>query len=53
VLFSPTQYSNPHTQKPISWTTGPEIWASKPQAASPHLIASIGTGGTISGIGRY
>ena len=33
-------------------TTGPEIWE-QTSGAITHLIASSGTGGTISGIGRY
>ncbi|MBV9660738.1 MAG: pyridoxal-phosphate dependent enzyme, partial [Acidimicrobiales bacterium] len=50
--FQPDQYSNPHNPEAHERSTGPEIWR---QTASriTHLVASIGTGGTISGIGRY
>jgi cystathionine beta-synthase len=50
--FRPDQYSNPHNPEAHFLTTGPEIWE-QTSGRVTHLVASIGTGGTISGIGRY
>ena len=50
--FQPDQYSNPHNPEAHLLTTGPEIWE-QTSGRITHLVASIGTGGTISGIGRY
>jgi cystathionine beta-synthase len=50
--FQPDQYSNPHNPEAHFQTTGPEIWR-QTSGRITHLVASIGTGGTISGIGRY
>jgi cystathionine beta-synthase len=50
--FRPDQYSNPHNPESHLLTTGPEIWR-QTAGRITHLVASIGTGGTISGIGRY
>jgi cystathionine beta-synthase len=50
--FQPDQYSNPHNADAHFQTTGPEIWAQTAGRVT-HLVASIGTGGTISGVGRY
>jgi cystathionine beta-synthase len=50
--FQPDQYSNPHNPESHFLTTGPEIWE-QTSGRVTHLVASIGTGGTISGIGRY
>ncbi len=50
--FQPDQYSNPHNPEAHELTTGPEIW-DQTSGRITHLVASIGTGGTISGIGRY
>jgi cystathionine beta-synthase len=50
--FQPDQYSNPHNPEAHELTTGPEIWE-QTAGRITHLVASIGTGGTISGIGRY
>ncbi len=50
--FQPDQYSNPHNPEAHFLTTGPEIWR-QTAGRITHLIASIGTGGTISGVGRY
>lgn len=50
--FQPDQYSNPHNPEAHFLTTGPEIWR-QTAGRITHLVASIGTGGTISGIGRY
>jgi cystathionine beta-synthase len=50
--FMPNQYANPANPKSHEDSTGPEIWAQTAGRVT-HLVASVGTGGTISGIGRY
>ena len=50
--FQPDQYSNPHNAEAHFRSTGPEIWQ-QTAGRITHLVASIGTGGSISGIGRY
>ena len=50
--FQPDQYSNPHNPEAHMLSTGPEIWR-QTAGRITHLVASIGTGGTISGIGRF
>jgi cystathionine beta-synthase len=50
--FQPDQYSNLHNPEAHFLTTGPEIWR-QTAGRITHLVASIGTGGTISGVGRY
>jgi cystathionine beta-synthase len=50
--FMPNQYANPNNPRAHELTTGPEIWE-QTNGRITHLVASIGTGGTISGLGRY
>ena len=50
--FQPNQYHNAANPEAHVRTTGPEIWR-QTAGRITHLVASIGTGGTISGIGRY
>jgi cystathionine beta-synthase len=50
--WKPDQYSNPEGPNSHYATTGPEVWADTDGRVT-HLVAGIGTGGTISGMGRY
>ncbi|HET9443238.1 MAG TPA: pyridoxal-phosphate dependent enzyme, partial [Acidimicrobiales bacterium] len=50
--FKPDQYHNPMNPESHVRSTGPEIWR-QTSGRITHLVASIGTGGTISGLGRY
>ena len=49
--FKPDQYWNMENPRAHEATTGPEIWE-QTEGRITHFVASAGTGGTISGIGR-
>jgi cystathionine beta-synthase len=50
--FQPNQYFNRANPEAHYRTTGPELWR-QTGGRLTHLVIAVGTGGTISGVGRY
>src|ERR1700719_3641796 len=50
--YYPNQYDNPMNPEAHYRTTGPEIWEDS-EGKITHFVCGMGTGGTVSGVGRY
>ena len=50
-VFMPMQYENAANPGAHYETTGPEILRDCPEIT--HFVAGLGTGGTLTGVGRY
>jgi cystathionine beta-synthase len=50
--WKPDQYTNAANPQAHHTTTGPEIWEATDGRVT-HFVAGVGTGGTVSGVGRF